>query len=140
MNMYGLLFQGLKSARLLLFFSPLLLCFASCKEDAPVILSIDPPVGLMGEILTIQGKNFGNEQGESYITIGSTPPTTASYLDWREDQIRIRIPEFGGSGLIYVHREGKKSNPLLFSNRATMPELAPDRDRGLGPILSSVKP
>lgn len=140
MSMYGLPFQEFKSALWVFFFPAILLCVASCKEDAPLMLSIDPRIGLMGEILSIQGKNFGTEQGESYITIGSIPPTTASYLEWKDDHIRVRLPELGGSGLIYVHREGKKSNPLLFSNRATMPELAPDRDRGLGPVISSVKP
>lgn len=121
-------------------FLSLLACFASCKKDAPVILSIDPPIGLLGEILTIQGKHFGDEQEESYITIADTPLTAASYLEWEDDHIRVRLPEFGRSGLIYVYRDGKKSNPRLFSNRATMPELAPERDRGLGPMISSVNP
>jgi transglutaminase-like putative cysteine protease len=134
-----LLFR-LKSVLFALFSLSLLGCFASCKEDTPVIVSIDPPIGLLGEILTIQGKYFGNKQEESYITIAGTPPPAASYLEWRDDHIRVRLPEFGRSGLIYVHREGKTSNPLLFSNRATMPELVPGRDRGLGPVISSVNP
>lgn len=118
----------------------LLIALVSCTEEAPVIVSIDPRIGRLGEILTIEGKYFGHEQEESYITIAGTPPTAAAYLTWQDDRIRIRIPEVGGAGLVYVHREGKKSNPLLFSNRAAIPEPAPNTDASLGPKISSIKP
>ncbi|MDR2535412.1 MAG: IPT/TIG domain-containing protein [Treponema sp.] len=126
-----------------LLFPLLLLCsvigLVACKEESPVIVSIEPQIGLVGKLLTIYGNNFGNDRDGSYITIGGTPPTAASYLAWSNDQIRIRIPEFGGTGLIYVHRDGKKSNPLLFSNQAAIPEPL-STDQSLGPVISTVKP
>ncbi|MDR3343939.1 MAG: IPT/TIG domain-containing protein [Treponema sp.] len=114
--------------------------FSACKEEAPVIASIDPKIGSMGEVLTITGAHFGNEQDESYITIAGTPPTLSSYIVWTDDYISLTIPEFGASGLVYVHRGGKKSNPGLFSNRATMPQPLPTADAGAGPRISSVEP
>ena len=38
------------------------LFFSGCDEEAPRIDSIYPPIGRMGEVLTIRGENFGNEQ------------------------------------------------------------------------------
>ncbi|MDR2103876.1 MAG: IPT/TIG domain-containing protein [Treponema sp.] len=122
----------------LFFFLPLLFC--SCKEKAPLILSIEPPMGMIGEILTIRGENFGSPGDESYITIGGIPPTGSSYIEWRDDYISLKVPEFGEAGLVYVHRGGEKSNPMLFSNRATLP-LPMERDEvGIGPRIFSVNP
>ncbi|MDR0721529.1 MAG: IPT/TIG domain-containing protein [Treponema sp.] len=112
----------------------------ACKEDAPFIHSIDPRIGMSGEILTIAGSGFGDEQHESYITIAGIPPTGSSYLTWQDERITVKIPALGGFGLVYVHREGKKSNPFLFSNRAAMPDLVQNQVLGLAPHISSIKP
>jgi transglutaminase-like putative cysteine protease len=95
---------------------------------------------MMGEILSIQGKNFGPPLDESYITIAGTPPTSSSYIEWKDDYISFRLPEFGEAGLVYVHVNGKKSNPVLFSNRATLPQPVEQGDMGIGPRISSVTP
>ncbi|MDR2798090.1 MAG: IPT/TIG domain-containing protein [Treponema sp.] len=116
------------------------LCLYACKKDVPFILSIDPQIGMSGDILTIEGSGFGAEQHESYITIAGIPPTGSSYLTWQDDRITVRIPALGGFGLVYVHRDGKKSNPLLFSNRAAMPDLVQNQVLGLAPQISSIKP
>ncbi|MDR3333857.1 MAG: IPT/TIG domain-containing protein [Treponema sp.] len=114
--------------------------FSACEEETPLIVSIDPRVGTMGEVLTIRGHNFGNERDESYITIAGTPPTFSSYIQWTDESISLTIPEFGASGLVYVHRGDKKSNPAIFSNQATMPEPVSAADVGSGPRISSVEP
>jgi transglutaminase-like putative cysteine protease len=130
------LFPG--PGRLPVFFLSLLL--AACQEKMPLILSIDPQMGIMGEVLTIRGENFGSFGDESYITIAGTPPTSSSYIEWKDDYIAFRVPEFGESGLVYVHAEGKKSNPMLFSNRATLPQPVEQDDIGIGPRIISVSP
>ncbi|MDR0567610.1 MAG: IPT/TIG domain-containing protein [Spirochaetaceae bacterium] len=114
--------------------------FFSCREEKPVLFSIEPRIGQTGEAITIYGDNLGDERVGSYITIAGTPPTASSYLSWRNDQIRIRTPEFSGSGLLYVHRNGKKSNPLLLANRASIPKLALETGGLPGPIIASVQP
>jgi transglutaminase-like putative cysteine protease len=131
---------GLKRIRYGFFFSWFCLCLYACKEDRPFILSIEPRIGLSGEILTIEGSGFGTEQHESYITIAGIPPTGSSYLSWQDDRVTVKIPALGGFGLVYVHRDGKKSNPLLFSNRAAMPDLVQNQVLGLAPQISSIKP
>jgi hypothetical protein len=121
----------------------LLLCaliFPACGAEPPVIDSIEPRIGLMGDVITIYGKNFGAAQEESYVTIGGTPPTSSSYVLWQDDRISVKVPEFGNAGLVYVHKRNQKSNPALFSNRAVMPELVQGSDTGITPLVSSVEP
>jgi transglutaminase-like putative cysteine protease len=95
---------------------------------------------MMGEILTITGENFGDSREESYVTIAGITPTASSYADWSDSQIRVRVPEFGDSGLVYVHRNNKKSNAALFSNRQTMPQTVQEEYAGIGPRISAVEP
>ncbi|MDR1374111.1 MAG: IPT/TIG domain-containing protein, partial [Treponema sp.] len=113
---------------------------AACKKKTPIIHSIDPRIGTMGETLTITGENFGNERNESYVTIAGAAPTSFSYLEWYDNLITLRIPEFGESGLVYVHVGGGKSNGALFSNEAVIPKPVQGPDIGIGPRIVSVNP
>ena len=95
----------------------------------------------MGEPVTITGSFFGSEREESsYVTMAGAPPTSMSYLQWHDDQIIFRIPEFGEAGLIYVHVKGKKSNGVLFANQATLPRMAQEDEMGHGPRIASILP
>jgi hypothetical protein len=118
----------------------LLLCFAACKPKTPEILSIDPRIGNMGDVLTIQGSGFGKERDESYITIAGMPPTTSSYLSWNDEKIMVKIPEFGEAGLIYVHRGREKSNPVLFTNQTTLPVFSGGAETDGAPRITSIEP
>ncbi|AEF80349.1 transglutaminase domain-containing protein [Leadbettera azotonutricia] len=112
----------------------------SCKEEMPSISHIDPRIGRIGDILNIYGKNFGPERNESYITIAGAPPTSSAYVSWKDDQITVKIPEFADAGLVYVYRGTNKSNPALFSNKASMPEQVRGAETGSGPRIASVTP
>jgi transglutaminase-like putative cysteine protease len=95
---------------------------------------------MMGELLTIGGEHFGDDRDESFVTIAGIPPTSSSYIEWRDDLIRIRVPEFGDSGLVRVHAGGKASNALLFSNRAAMPAPVSGADTGMEPRIAAISP
>ena len=112
----------------------------SCGPGAPVISSIDPKIGRMGEIITLTGSNFGESRDESYVLIAGISPTNSSYYIWQNDLIIVRVPELGESGLVYVHAKGKKSNGVLFSNYASVPRPFDDEELGLEPKISSVSP
>jgi transglutaminase-like putative cysteine protease len=94
----------------------------------------------MGEILTIRGKNFGNERNESYVSIAGAAPTNSSYLTWQDTLITLRLPEFGDSGLVYVHAGRKKSNGALFSNAAAIPKPVEGPEMNFAPRIVSVEP
>jgi len=116
------------------------LLFTSCDTKFPVITSIDPKIGRMGDVITITGSNFGAEQEESYVTVAGIPPTTSSYYLWEDNLIMVRIPEFGESGLLYVHTNGRKSNGVLFSNSASVPKPVDGEELGLNPKITSISP
>ena len=128
--------------RSLQFFSAVLLLanLAGCENKIPVIDSIEPRIGNMGEPLTLYGKNFGKDQNESFITIAGAPPTMSSYDEWGDTKIVLIVPEFAEPGLIYVHREGRISNPVLFANKATMPETVRMDELYNEPRINSVEP
>ncbi|WP_010261496.1 transglutaminase domain-containing protein [Treponema primitia] len=125
--------------RLFLFF-PFILLFFSCIDRQPRIHLISPRIGIMGEVLTITGENFGATREESYVTIGGITPTTSSYIEWTDTRILVRIPEFGDSGLVCVYRGNRKSNSALFSNRSTMPQTIQGEYTGIEPNILSIEP
>jgi transglutaminase-like putative cysteine protease len=114
--------------------------FLSCRPSAPVIMSIDPKIGRMGELVTLTGSNFGALREESYVTIAGIAPTNSAYHLWQDNMIVIRIPELGESGLVYVHIRGRRSNGVLFSNSATVPRPVEGEELGLQPRITSVNP
>jgi len=119
---------------------PVFLFFASCGAKTPVITSIDPKFGRMGEIITLTGYNFGAPSDESFVTIAGTSPTNSSYYLWQDNQIIVKIPELGESGLVYVRVKGKRSNGVLFSNLASVPRPVDGEELGLEPRIAAITP
>jgi transglutaminase-like putative cysteine protease len=130
--------HDLTRAALPALFSFLLLL--SCDSKIPVISSIDPKIGRMGDVITITGQNFGASREESHVTIAGISPTNSSYYLWEDNLIMVRIPEFGESGLLYVNTKGGKSNGVLFSNSASVPRPVDGEELGLAPKIISVNP
>jgi len=114
--------------------------FFSCSPKVPVITSIDPKIGRMGEVITLTGNNFGASREESYVSIANILPTNSSYHTWQDNLIVVRVPELGESGLVYVHSRGKKSNGVLFSNYDSVPRPVEGEEFGLEPRIISVSP
>ena len=118
----------------------ILALFISCNSKSPVISSIDPKIGRMGEIITLRGNNFGASREESYVSIAGMAPTNSLYFTWQDDLIVVRVPESGESGLVYVHVRGRKSNGVLFSNSAAVPRPIEGEDFGLEPRITGISP
>jgi transglutaminase-like putative cysteine protease len=137
-NRYNLPLKKIKYQ--ILFILPVFLFFYSCGAKTPVITSIDPKFGRMGEIITLTGYNFGALRDESFVTIAGISPTSSSYYLWQDNQIIVKIPELGESGLVYVRVKGKRSNGVLFSNSASVPRPVDGEELGLEPRISSVTP
>jgi len=113
---------------------------SGCLDGAPRIDSIDPRIGNRGEVLTIKGTGFRDERGESRVLIAGTAPTASSYIEWSDTRITVRIPDFGESGLVYVSVDGKKSNPTLYTDRASVPQPVSTANVGVGPRAVSIDP
>jgi transglutaminase-like putative cysteine protease len=130
----------LPKKRISLFLLCLPVILLSCEKKLPLIRSLDPSIGMLGELLEIHGEHFGDERGESYVSIAGIAPTGSSYVHWEDTRITLRLPEFGDSGLVRVHVGDKRSNALLFSNRATMPAPVEGEDFGIGPRIGAIVP
>jgi transglutaminase-like putative cysteine protease len=122
------------------FVLPFFSFFWACSGSEPRIDSIDPRIGLMGEVITIYGENFGDRRGDSHVTIGGSSPTNSSYVEWSDSRICFKAPEFGDAGLVYVWRGSKKSNAALFSNRAVIPQRPRETGGGRFPRILGLSP
>lgn len=109
-----------------------------CTGRGLRIESIDPRIGNMGEILTIRGTGFQHERGDNRVSISGSSPTASSYIEWSDTRIAVRVPDFGESGLVYVHVGGKRSNAALFTNRASVPLPISSNEEGIGPRASNL--
>jgi len=114
--------------------------FYSCFSRVPVIISIDPKIGNMGDIITLRGRNFGDDREGSFVSIAGISPTNSSYYTWQDDLILLRIPESGESGLVYVYVKGRRSNGVLFSNSAAVPRLLKGDESNMEPKINVVIP
>ena len=55
----------------------------------PQIDSIVPPVGSPGDVIVINGKNFGATRDMSYVEIAGTRMTASSYISWTDSSIKL---------------------------------------------------
>ena len=130
----------MKTSHLILLTFIFSLFFLSCQAKTPVISSIDPKIGRMGEVITLTGSNFGETRDMSYITVAGITPTSSSYFLWQDDTIMVKVPELGNSGIVFVYVKGKKSNGVLFSNIASVPRPIEGIGLGSEPNIISVNP
>ena len=74
----------------------------------PIITSISPDIGPIGELVTITGKNFGDSQGDSTVTINGFDQETAD--SWSDTAIQITVKEGTTTGPVVVTVGGQVSN------------------------------
>ena len=125
--------------RIAIFIIPVILVL-SCKENAPIIISINPPVAMPGDVVSIHGSNFGAERKDSLITLDGNPLISSSYLAWADNSIQFKVPEIGRSGLIFVYKGGKRSNSSLFAYAHTIPKTNVENKGWTGPYIREIEP
>ncbi len=87
----------------------------------PHIDSIVPPVGSPGDVIVINGKNFGETRDMNYVEIAGTRMTSSSYISWTDSSIKLVLPANVKDGLVYVGIKNARSNPSLFANEVDIP-------------------
>ena len=67
-----------------LLFIGIILCFvflfSKKNKVVPIIDSIVPPVGIPGDVVLINGKNFGNTRDISFVEFSGNKLTSSSYI------------------------------------------------------------
>lgn len=112
--------------------------FTQNNHKLPVIQSINPPVGTPGDILVIDGNNFGNTQDTSYVEISNNRLTASNYISWNDSQIKAIIPGGTQDGLVYVVSKKGRSNPDFFTNKTAIPVAMPQDPMLSTPIITAL--
>jgi uncharacterized protein (TIGR02145 family) len=77
-------------------------------QGEPELTSITPSSGYIGDIITINGKNFGESKGTSFIRLNSIK--VVEYVKWSDTEIKFKIPIGVSSGGVFVNVGGIQSN------------------------------
>lgn len=106
----------------------------------PFIESIDPPVGAPGDVVVINGRNFGAVKDMSYVEIAGSKLTESAYISWSDNKIKLVLPPDVQDGLVFVGTKDKKvfSNPALFTNEVDIPVPVTTIAQITRPVITSV--
>lgn len=111
---------------------------SNLTAETPELVRINPPVSEKGEVVAIEGKGFGNEQGDKWIEISGVRVSSSSYVSWSDNLILFIIPENYEDGLIRVCSRNKQSNMLVFARKENIPEEAQTINTGNIPVIQSL--
>jgi len=105
-------------------------------KAVPVINSIVPPVGSPGDLVVINGANFGDTRDMSYVEIAGAKLTASSYISWTDNCIKIVLPANVQDGLVVVGTKEERSKPALFANEVDIPVPVPAVQQVTKPVYS----
>lgn len=91
----------------------------------PVINSIIPDNGFIGDLITINGANFGASQGTNYVSFNSIKPHQNDYWDWSNTQIIVKVPAGAATGNISLTVDGTQGNKFNFIVKSNDPVCEP---------------
>lgn len=110
-----------------------LLCLAGCgggtstssivtpppPPGPPSINSLSAKTGLVGELVTVSGSNFGSSQGSSTVTFNGT--SASSIASWSGATVVAKVPSGATTGKVVVTVGGAASNGVNFTVATTLP-------------------
>jgi len=91
----------------------------------PHIESISPDWLKTGDEITISGSNFGSTPNSSYVEFEKVKPQPQDYINWSNNEIKVKAPVGVKKGSLYVNVSGNKSNGYAYY---------------LLPVISSITP
>ena len=91
------------------------------NKVVPYIESIVPSVGMPGDVVLINGKNFGKARDISFVEFSGNKLTASSYISWSDNCIKLVLPANVQDGLVVVGVNGELSNATLFANAVDIP-------------------
>lgn len=110
------------------------------KKKIPEIDSITPPVAVPGEVLSIEGRNFGNNRDSSYVEIAGSRITSSAYRAWNDTHIELTLPSNVQDGLVYIVTTQGKSEASFFANSSHIPVPVKSDPTTTLPVISSISP
>ena len=80
---------------------------------APLINSLTPNNGYVGDSIVIAGLNFGAAQGSGFVTFNGTPAAVSDITSWSDTSITSKVPTNATTGNVVV-----TNNSNVISNAA----------------------
>ena len=80
--------------------------------SAPTILTVAPPSGLPGTLVTITGSGFGTPQGNGSVWLGTAQGIVVS---WTDGQVTANVAPGSSSGVAQIIQNGVLSNSVAFT-------------------------
>ena len=105
-------------------------------KPVPEITSVVPPVGSPGDLVIINGSNFGSVRDMSYVEIAGSKLTASSYISWTDNCIKIVLPANVQDGLLIVGTKEMRSKPALFANEVDIPVPVPAVQQVTKPVIT----
>ena len=105
-------------------------------KPVPEIFSVVPPVGSPGDLVIINGTNFGSVRDMSYVEIAGSKLTASSYISWSDNCIKIVLPANVQDGLLVVGTKEMRSKPALFANEVDIPVPVPAVQQVTKPVIT----
>lgn len=140
------LYQSSPTARILTFiiFIGILASVTSLsgkkKIGKPQISSINPPIASPGDIVVIEGKNFGSTRDSSFVEIAGSRVTASGYRDWDDKTIEFTVPSNVQDGLVVVQTASGRSEPTFFAKEDSIPVAVRTDFRAAVPLIESISP
>ncbi len=90
----------------------------------PYVKMASPPEDMVGSIITVIGKGFGERKGDSYVSFGGTVATR--YYLWTDTRIQCKVPA-GVSGVVELRvvTQVGVSNAIAFKVRPRITSVSP---------------
>lgn len=105
-------------------------------KPVPEIISVVPPVGSPGDLVVINGQNFGAVRNMGYVEIAGSKLTASSYISWADNCIKIVLPANVQDGLLVVGTKEMRSKPALFANEVDIPVPVPAVQQVTKPVIT----
>lgn len=94
---------------------------ASYAPGAPQISLLQETEAHIGDILVIEGKNFGAQRRTSRVLFSAVTdggythpePAAVSYPAWTDEEIHVRVPSGTESGFVIIDTAWGLSNPMM---------------------------
>ncbi len=106
----------------------------------PELYSVEPAAALPGELLVLEGDNFGEVNRDSEVLIAGMRPARSAYRSWSDSKITLTVPDDIGSGRIFVRNSKGISNGLLFTNKGHIPIVLEGPAEPGVPFIESITP
>lgn len=106
------------------------------NKPVPEIISVVPPVGSPGDLVVINGANFGSVRDMSYVEIAGSKLTASSYISWTDNCIKFVLPANVQDGLLIVGTKELRSKPALFANEVDIPVPVPAVQQVTKPVIT----